>query len=150
MIFNSKIFSWLLVLAWMAVIFSFSAQPASQSRDLSKGVTAIVIQWAEQLFPDTPIDIADVHGMMRKKAHVVIYFVLGVLVLRALYQSGVTGKKAFILALGICVLYAALDETHQYFVPGRGAQLSDVALDTLGSFLGINGYLLWRKTRKKT
>ncbi len=147
---NTKRFSWLLVMVWMVVIFSFSAQPANQSRELSKGVTAVVMQWAEQLFPDAKIDVANVHRNMRKKAHVFVYFVLGVLVLRALYQSGVRGGKAFTVALGICILYAILDETHQYFVPGRGAQLSDVGLDALGSFMGAGVYRWWRILRKKT
>lgn len=35
------------------------------------------------------------------------------------------------------MLYAAGDEFHQYFVPGRAAQLSDVAVDAMG-------FLPWR------
>lgn len=30
------------------------------------------------------------------------------------------------------MLYAAGDEFHQYFVPGRAAQLSDVVIDAMG------------------
>jgi len=35
------------------------------------------------------------------------------------------------------VLYACTDEIHQLFVPGRGAQMSDVLLDSAGAGLGI-------------
>ena len=38
-------------------------------------------------------------------------------------RSGLKGLKWFILALGLCILYAVSDEIHQLFVPGRGAQL---------------------------
>jgi VanZ family protein len=34
-------------------------------------------------------------------------------------------------------LYAATDETHQIFVPGRNASVRDVLLDTFGAGLGL-------------
>ena len=35
------------------------------------------------------------------------------------------------------MIYAMLDEIHQAFVPGRGALITDVMLDTLGVITGI-------------
>ena len=41
-----------------------------------------------------------------------------------------------------CMLYAATDEFHQLFVPGRGAQVRDVVIDTCGSLIGTAVFLL--------
>ena len=45
----------------------------------------------------------------------------------------------------LAILYAVLDELHQSFVPGRGATMSDVGIDSIGAGLGI----LWAKIKLK-
>ncbi|WP_313468240.1 VanZ family protein [Carnobacterium sp.] len=80
---------------------------------------------------------ADLHHFIRKNAHFFIYMALGFLLKYALKSSGITSLKAVGIALVICVLYAFSDEFHQYFVPGRGAMLSDVMIDSTGATLGI-------------
>jgi VanZ family protein len=45
------------------------------------------------------------------------------------------------LALAIVFLYAASDELHQVFVPGRTGQISDVVVDVAGAGAGLT--LLW-------
>ena len=35
------------------------------------------------------------------------------------------------------ILYAISDEIHQYFVPGRSAEIRDVLIDVLGANIGI-------------
>ncbi|MFR4340603.1 MAG: VanZ family protein [Gemmiger formicilis] len=49
-----------------------------------------------------------------------------------LWLHRVTLRQKALLASALCMLYAAGDEFHQYFVPGRAAQLSDVAVDAMG------------------
>ena len=49
-----------------------------------------------------------------------------------LWLYRVTLRQKALLASALCMLYAAGDEFHQYFVPGRAAQLSDVAIDAMG------------------
>ena len=44
-------------------------------------------------------------------------------------------------ALSFCLLYATLDEIHQYFVPGRAGTVWDVALDFLAA--GVSVLILW-------
>ena len=41
------------------------------------------------------------------------------------------------LALFLCITYAISDEAHQLFVPGRGARLKDVLIDSFGAAIGI-------------
>jgi VanZ family protein len=49
----------------------------------------------------------------------------------------------------ICVLCAMLDEFHQLFVPGRGAQVKDVIIDTVGAIVGIGVCGIWGKLIKR-
>jgi VanZ family protein len=77
---------------------------------------------------------------VRKYAHFTEYLILDILVLNALTVSGVRGFKGFIFSLVFCILYAISDEVHQLFVPGRGAQVTDVLIDSAGAFVGIGMY----------
>ena len=45
-------------------------------------------------------------------------------------------------ALAAGIAYAATDEVHQHFVPGRLGSPVDVAVDAVGVALGV---LLWRR-----
>jgi len=44
--------------------------------------------------------------------------------------------------------YAALDELHQVFVPGRTCLLQDWLIDTAGAFVGIGLVVLWAFKRR--
>ena len=68
--------------------------------------------------------------------------------MNALMRSGVIGFKAFIFSLMFCILYAISDELHQLFVPGRGAQVKDVLIDSFGSFVGIGFYEMVSKMKR--
>ncbi|MBM7582188.1 VanZ family protein [Caldicoprobacter guelmensis] len=138
----STLVSWTLVFAWMAVIFLFSAQPAHESDGLSKSVTLFILRLAKRIVPSIELifDVAILNYLVRKVAHFAVYFVLGVLTANALEISGVPTFKAFALALAICIVYAATDEIHQLFVPGRGSQIKDVLIDSAGAAVGIWGY----------
>ena len=50
-------------------------------------------------------------------------------------------------SLVICVVFAISDETLQLFALGRGAQVRDVFIDTVGASIGIIGYVLLSKIR---
>jgi hypothetical protein len=41
------------------------------------------------------------------------------------------------LVIAACLVFAASDEWHQRYVPGRVSSLADLRLDALGTFLGI-------------
>jgi len=98
-----------------------------------------VVLWAGVIFalssiPSLGTGLGTWDLVLRKAAHVTEYAVLAVLLVRAL------GREAPALALG--VLYAASDEVHQAFVPGRHASPVDVAIDTVGLLIGM---LVWRR-----
>ncbi|KGX91006.1 VanZ family protein [Pontibacillus marinus] len=139
----NKILSWTSVILWLLLIFYFSHQPATESKRFSTEVTKSVVETAQIVAPEKEIDVGDLHHIVRKNAHFFLYFVLGVLVLNALRFSWRAGKGLLIGgAFLFCIFYALSDEFHQVFVPGRGAQLSDVFIDSAGAGVGIVLYVV--------
>ncbi len=136
-----KLLSWTAVILWMILIFNLSSQVAEQSNELSTGITEVIIIIIEKVNPNADFDIHAFNHIIRKNAHFIAYFVLGILVINALRRSGVYGYKSIAIALLICVFYAVSDEVHQYFVPGRGPGVKDVCIDSSGAVVGIMVYL---------
>lgn len=128
---------------WMVVIFALSAQPAKQSNQLSEGLTERIVTAVEQITPGVTIDQHTFHGTIRKNGHFFAYLFLGLLTMLACRCSGMTGIRAFLVTVGICVLYAILDEFHQQFVPGRSAQWADIAIDSAGACMGMMIYAMF-------
>lgn len=141
----------LLVIAWMFMIFSFSNQNGEQSTSTSDGVLDRLVS----IFVDDEIDenekeiIIDKYtGFIRKTAHFMIYFILGILVFSLLLEFKI--NHIVIITTFICMLYAASDEIHQSFIPGRSCEIRDVLIDTSGSFLSIClCFLIYKKNIKK-
>lgn len=126
------------MLVVMAAIFLFSAQPGSQSYQLSAQLAGQLQQ--EHLQQATPAWFsADFHANLRKWAHVWMYALLGVSSAltvcsfrrpRADSWRGTMASAA--IALAICLCYAASDELHQLFVPGRACMAADLLVDAAG------------------
>ena len=95
--------------------------------------------WAAVIFafssvPDLGTGLGGWDLLLRKLAHAAEFALLGLLLARAAARPGVA------LALGVG--YAALDELHQTFVPGRVGSPVDVAIDAGGVVLGV---LAWQR-----
>jgi VanZ family protein len=104
------VFDWLPVVAWAALIFALSS-----ISDLGTGLGG----W----------DLA-----LRKAAHLAEYAILGALLARALL--GTTRWWSW-LAWFAGAAYAASDELHQHFVPGRQASVVDLVIDAVGVVVGV-------------
>jgi len=143
---KKKFLSWVPVLLWMLIIFSLSAQPAMESNGLSKNVTKIIIEIIGKIIPfdiesSTAADlVSQFNHIVRKFAHFSAYLILGILVINAFRKCGIKGYKLFAFSIIFCVVYASSDEIHQLFVPGRGCQLKDVIIDSMGALTGIVMY----------
>jgi VanZ like family len=103
-------FTWLPAVAWAGLIFALSSIP-----DLGTGLGG----W----------DL-----LLRKVAHLAEYAVLGALLARALQTAAATWAW---IAWVAGTAYAASDEFHQHFIPGRQASLLDLAIDAVGVALGV-------------
>ncbi|MGV2939692.1 VanZ family protein [Mesobacillus sp. LC4] len=141
----NRILSWSAVILWCVLIFSMSAQPAAVSNGLSKGMTEVIIEHAEKVVPNEEFNLGSLNHIVRKNAHFFLYLILAILLTYALRQSGNNETSAYGLAFLITVLYAMSDEFHQIYVPGRGAQFSDVLLDSAGALVGIVLYIIIRQ-----
>lgn len=118
---NRYIKAWLPVALWCGVIFYFSHQP-----DLSVGLSKV---W----------DL-----VIAKSAHITEYFILALLLLRALKINKFSGNKKLLIGAALAVVYACADEWHQIYVIGRNASIIDVGIDSIGVFLAV----LWIKYSK--
>jgi GT2 family glycosyltransferase len=76
--------------------------------------------------------------ILRKCAHISEYFVLTVLLVRALFNSSMIKlSHIYVISFIFSVLYAFSDEFHQTFIPGRHAGVQDVFIDSCGIAIGI-------------
>ncbi len=148
-----------ITLSWMIVIFSFSAQPADDSGKTSQGVGAFLAELFVPGYEDWSTQrqeafVEKIDHPVRKAGHLTEYAVLGTLVTGTVLSFGLRGKRAALTAEGIGVLYAASDEFHQLFVPGRGSQVTDVLIDASGFAVGVAAafvifWMICRYRRKK-
>ncbi len=131
----------------MAVIFMFSAQPSVQSTNTSDSVTIMLAK----IFVRNYKSMTDyeryetVHTLnifVRKGAHFSVYAFLSIFVtLFFLSYEKLKLRNVFLHTILFCTAYASTDELHQYFVPGRSCQVTDVIIDTCGAIVGFVGVL---------
>ncbi len=137
-----------LVIAWMIIIFLFSAQTATESSKTSQSVSYRIAKWQNDLFGQERTEeelLQQAEGMqlvIRKGAHMSEYALLALLLLFHLECYSFSKKKTILLALGCTVCYAATDEFHQLFVPGRAGRVTDVCIDSIGGLAGVIFYTI--------
>lgn len=147
-----------LVLLWMALIYTLSSQPSGVSNSQSD----LIVSPLRQVLPSA--SHAVLTFIVRKGAHVFAYCVLGGLVYNAVQQgvicsranlrehAGSTRVSRFGLAICatvICSLYAMTDEIHQLYVPGRSGEVRDILIDSIAAVIGVlvAFFVYWRIIR---
>jgi VanZ family protein len=120
---------WWPALLWAVVISTFST--GAFTSDNTSRIIIPVLRW---LLPHaSAATLFHLHYLIRKCAHFTEYFILSLLILRAIRAGRHSARLAWALTAIVIVFgYAALDEFHQSFVPGRTAAVTDVLLDTTG------------------
>ena len=83
----------------------------------------------------------------RKLAHVMEYAVLAPVLYYTLRPSAAHGwhARSGLLSILGSALFAASDELHQLYVPGRNASVRDWFIDMAGVLLGISAAYLWAR-----
>ncbi len=132
----------------MIIIFIFSCMRGDDSSDTSGAILNALVKIMEGVsHKDFSANfLGSLHLIIRKLAHVTEYTALGGCAGFFTKTIAPGLKSRSIFALMISVLYAATDEIHQYFVPGRVGTWSDVLIDSIGIVLGI---LIYRAISKK-
>lgn len=149
-----KIVYIILTILWLFVIFFFSSQNGDVSKNLTIGSIGKVVgdstQVVDQKEESKEMFIESLIKPVRKSAHAIEYFILGILIFLLLKEFPISLKWLMIGSLIFCVFYACTDEFHQLFIPGRTARLFDIMIDGMGSAAGILlCYVICRKRMKK-
>lgn len=145
-----KVFKLILVILWMILIYSFSNQSGDISSDMSGGILDCILGWLEQIGLNFSNEIIYTFMfIIRKVAHYLLYFILGLLLMSLFYEYSISLNKQVIYAILICLIYASSDEIHQLFVPDRNGNIIDVFIDMFGGLTSIGIIYIFRK-RKET
>ena len=154
-----KIFLTLMIIM-MICIFLFSSRTADESTDDSYLVGRLVSElfvpgFEEWSAEDQQAFIEKIDHPVRKTAHATEYAVLAMLAAGAYLPACIERdpgeirggmadiprnnrkRRALFSAWLTASAYAATDEFHQLFVPGRSGQISDVILDSAGALAGV-------------
>lgn len=140
-----KIISFIVLILWMIVIFSFSSADANKSTGTSDKVITTMIEIKDKITNnETPnnekeIIVKNSSFYIRKIAHITEYLILGFLMFNLLKQYSVTN---IYYAIGLSILYSCTDEFHQLFISGRSGSIRDVLIDTVGILIGTYLYKL--------
>jgi VanZ family protein len=145
---------------WMAVIFYKSAETYHQQSvlpllsrtfsvsDLSKWLPHIsftydgqFVTWLE------PYDM--IEFFIRKAGHVGEFMLLALLLGYALLAKPIKRTSAITISALFSLLYAASDEWHQTFVPGRTGHAIDVVMDSVGILIAVIWFCLSRPRMKR-
>lgn len=124
---------------WMVVIFLFSNQDST----ISKRQSGTIVDFIESLGSSLGEDVLTF--LTRKAAHILVYFVLGLLVYNLVRTYGLSRRRTMLISICVALGYAAFDEIHQLFIPGRSGELRDVLIDTTAASIGIGVYVLIEK-----
>lgn len=124
-----------LSILWVCFIFHNSGQSALQSSETSGKITLVFYALIRRF----GIIISDVNELtlyIRKAAHVFEFFVVALFI----FQMFAKCRHPYTLTLLSGLVIAGVDETIQFFTPGRIGCITDVAID----FGGVCLYVLIR------
>ena len=154
MLFRSRLWRYLagiLALVWMCIIFAFSAQTKEESSAVSESLSYRMVSSTGHFFhwnldEEQMREIANtIEYFVRKGAHMTEFAILSVLLFLWLGLWEMTLLRRGMTAFLATAFYAASDEFHQLFVPGRSGRVSDVLIDSSGALLGVIVFILFCK-----
>ena len=140
----AKLLSFIPTLFLLFLIFGFSSQDGESSGSLSFQISLFLVKLASPLLPAAMsegvlMERAElIHYFVRKAAHMTEYFLLALslqLPLAAWFSKQLSQKIRILIGFAATVLFAALDEFHQSFVPGRNGNITDVCIDSFGALI---------------
>ena len=139
---------------WPALIWALVISIFSTGLFKSDNTGHVIIPMLRFFLPHASAETLDfLHHIIRKCGHLTEYFILSMLILRGI-RAGEKGLylRWVLVTILIVACYAALDEYHQSFVPGRTAAVGDVLIDTTGGIAAqivASLFVLLGKAREK-
>ena len=131
----------ILILITFITIFRFSSQDGQTSSSLSKEVTENVTKRINKIqnLEETERKnvLSRIEKIIRKIAHFSLYTIVGILLMSLACTYEFTEFKRGGISFLIGLMYACLDELHQFFISERSAQNTDVMIDSMGVLFGI-------------
>ncbi len=116
-------------LAWQALIWGLSSRPWPKAGGWIAALWQALPGWLTAVLP------AD------KTVHALFFGVLALL-----WHLGLPPRRERpALAFALAVLWGALDELHQSYVPGRTADLWDIVADATGALIAVAAVALVRR-----
>lgn len=139
---------WIMAIYFFGVISNFSSQTATVSKESSSLIAekaAVISSNLQTIITNDDIShekyninmYEKFHYLVRKGAHFLNFFILGFIYILLAYNTDNKKSLKTVLASLLCGLAAPIiDETHQWFVPGRSAEITDVMIDFSGVVTG--------------
>jgi VanZ family protein len=108
------------------------------SGDLGSSKNSLgLLKWLCSWFVDLePAQVKTLNFYVRKTGHVLAYGLMSLLWFRAFRAQAHYGVwRACLWSLGLCLIYASIDEGRQWFSVTRGGSIIDIFLDMSGASL---------------
>ena len=86
--------------------------------------------------------------LIKKGGHMIGYALLAIACFLAAYGNTKNVIRSVVLSLCLAIVYAASDEYHQSFTPGRSPSVTDVGIDAAGAVIGVGITALIIKLRR--
>lgn len=145
---KNRYLSWLPAILIMVIIFRFSSEPADASGENSLRIADTVMKiyeritdrYVEEELRDQQLHVLEYY--VRKTAHVTEYAILAAAFGLPLWLRRQKRRLVWLWSVMLAAGYAATDELHQIFVPGRSGELRDVMIDSIGAMVGAYLFIL--------
>lgn len=121
----------LITTIWFCFMTYLSHQDGKGTTELSVGIVEKIIKY----FHLTNY-YNEIHFLIRKSAHIIVFTIFIVLILLTLSQKW-QNKKVFISAILLTILWTWGDEITKISIPGRHFSWCDTFLNLLGVIIGI-------------
>lgn len=136
---------WLPVVLWLVFIFVGSTDLLS-----AEHTSRFLVPFLRWLVPDiSEAHLFAIQLFVRKCSHVAEYAILTALLFRAFREGRHSFWYAAIRVLIGAIIFAALDEFHQSFVPSRTGMPGDVIVDSVGVVMALLVIGIWMQRRER-
>lgn len=122
------------IILWAVLVFCFSHQNGIDSTQTSNIFTNFIIK----VFNIDEIETIEfISFIIRKLAHFTIYLIGGILTYCFADTFKIKKSTRICCSQLFGTIYSIFDEIHQYFIPERACQFTDIIIDSVGFFAGI-------------